>query len=586
LGSKTYTEQADFQNGILPTKQDIIENMMYLLRPDRAGKTGRSKDQAASILSYVLMEHWIFCNIYTVARKNVKSKILELYAVFMNKYQTRKDRKNQKYFESVEKFNDDCLKLFDIYCEDEITRKRLETFHGVKMTAIEVDFLEDQRSSRIMYCETFIDTKWTKTMERRRQDMQSIDRSRQTAALEKVRLEATAEISGSSEQSAEENRSEYEASDSEEVPSGRRKKRRKLNFGPSTSDEHDEMPAQYRHIRLGERKVRPQIYEAMDQLKSVNHMSETQAAAAVVTIGNKVFGRKWKLHHESESEIDRDTLPDKRNVKQAGRSLEALALHEIVKQMMDSDEKSVVTYADDGSKKQGAGSFSVQGVTINGIFRPLPTLPIASETRENLAELKIAVLNVLSAASGVNTKVLFEKLDFVLTDQTSHNLEVEKLVAERLETDHIPDHLFCNVHPTLMFNRIITNLWAEIENAPGKDKIYSKFLVPASNAHSSVTEQALDCITRLVNHDFDHKPWNRAVDFDIFIAPKKNLSVCLKDERFNRLTLTCAVVVHHLDDVTRFLQKFEQVTNQLACIVRCFLELDFMKVMYVQSRCL
>ena len=35
----------------------------------------------------------------------------------------------------------------------------------------------------------------------------------------------------------------------------------------------------------------------------------------------------------------------------------------------------------------------VQGVTINGKFRVFPTLPIASESKENLAQLKLAILN-------------------------------------------------------------------------------------------------------------------------------------------------------------------------------------------------
>ena len=56
------------------------------------------------------------------------------------------------------------------------------------------------------------------------------------------------------------------------------------------------------------------------------------------------------------------------------------------------------------------------------------------------------------------------------------------------------------------------------------------------------------------------------------IAPKP---VSLKDERFN---LICAVTLYQFDDVS-FLDKFQHVTNQLACIVRCFLELEFLKVM-------
>jgi len=83
-----------------------------------------------------------------------------------------------------------------------------------------------------------------------------------------------------------------------------------------------------------------------------------------------------------------------------------------------------------------------------------------------------------------------------------------------------------------MFNRVITKQWNEIENVIGPDKIYSSFLVNATSNKSSVTEQALDYTTRLINHDFDHKSWNNSSEFDSHIIPKKNKSVSLKDKRF------------------------------------------------------
>ena len=78
-------------------------------------------------------------------------------------------------------------------------------------------------------------------------------------------------------------------------------------------------------------------------------MSERQAAAAVITVGNKMFDRKWKLHSDSPT-IDLDTLPDSKNIRKAGKSIEAMALHEIVKEIMASEEKSSITYTEDGSK--------------------------------------------------------------------------------------------------------------------------------------------------------------------------------------------------------------------------------------------
>ena len=92
----------------------------------------------------------------------------------------------------------------------------------------------------------------------------------------------------------------------------------------------------------------------------------------------------------------------------------------------------------------------------------------------------------MEAASNVPVKVLFEKINFVITDQTSHNFEVEEILAEKLERDHIPDHLFCHVHPSLMFNRVLTKSWSDIENAIGLDKIFSSY-DKCEQRHGAVT---------------------------------------------------------------------------------------------------
>ena len=548
------------------------------MRPNRAGQAQRSKEDAGVILSELLHEHWVFCNIYTTRLRHIQTKILKLYADFISLLQTRKSRRNANYEIKVADFNKQCQGLFDIFCEHAHRRKHLENEYGVKMSQHEWDFLEDQRNMRLMYCDNFVDRKWEKTMQRRRYDQNTLEKMRSDVLVDKIHDVLSDNDECELENYTEKSSDDESHSDDTDRTSGNQCKKRKLEIHRSP-DKIDGFPEHSFHIRESIRKVRPTVYETMDKLKSQYHMSTRQAEAAIVVVGNKLFARKWKFHSESDS-IDLDTLPAQKNVRMVGKSLEVLALAEIVNEIVNSDENTVVTYSDDGSKKQGVGSFSVQGLTVNGVYRALPTLQIASESRENLAALKIAILDILEASSSVERTSIFEKLDFVITDQTAHNFNVENIVATTLHTDHIPDHLFCNVHPSLMFNRVITQIWSDIENAIGRDKIYSSFLVNATSNSSTVTQQALDCITRLVGHAFDHKSWNKAKEFDAHIAPKKNKILRLQEERFNRLTITCAIVLYHLDDVELFLEKFEHVTSQLACIVRCFMDLYFLKVLY------
>ena len=117
-----------------------------------------------------------------------------------------------------------------------------------------------------------------------------------------------------------------------------------------------------------------------------------------------MFGRQWKHHNEDSRNIDVVTALRSKSIRETGQAIETYTLKCIVNEIMASDE-SVITYHEDGSKKKGVGSFMVQGVTINGKFRAFPTLPIASESKENLGQLKLAILNILAHAVVLTPKI-------------------------------------------------------------------------------------------------------------------------------------------------------------------------------------
>ena len=84
-----------------------------------------------------------------------------------------------------------------------------------------------------------------------------------------------------------------------------------------------------------------------------------------------------------------------------------------------------------------------------------------------MADLKIIVLNLLVVCWRYETVSLWNKVDFLMTDSTSHNMEVETIVSEKLNTDHLPDHLLCEVHPSLMFNRVFCDFWKDVDRTYG-----------------------------------------------------------------------------------------------------------------------
>ena len=131
---------------------------------------------------------------------------------------------------------------------------------------------------------------------------------------------------------------------------------------------------------------------------------------------------------------------------------------------------------------------------------PFPTMPIASETRKNLAE---------------------------------------GLGSER--------HLLCQVHPVNLFNREMQKMWKKVDTTIGPDEIFAGFAVSVSDQQVSVTEQWIDCIPRLVTQDFDQKAWNKTKEFDLFNAPLQN-----PDRRAVQQPCVC---VHHHQRAGRLRQR-------------------------------
>ncbi|XP_041372580.1 uncharacterized protein LOC121385857 [Gigantopelta aegis] len=176
IREEIYIEKASLPVGKLPVQKTIIEAMMYLLRAERASQAQRSVTDAARILAYVLIEHWMFCNIYTQRMKAVTQSIEKLYKEFIRNVQTRVERRNEQWKIYNQRVK---VTLFDISAKDERRRKILERETGIKMLEIEEKFLNDQRGPRIGYCDDFVDRQWSKTMKRKKFEMEIQDRLKQ-----------------------------------------------------------------------------------------------------------------------------------------------------------------------------------------------------------------------------------------------------------------------------------------------------------------------------------------------------------------------------------------------------------------------
>ena len=292
------------------------------------------------------------------------------------------------------------------------------------MTDVEFKFLEDQRGPRKLYCDDVVDKQWKKTAERKAKQEESFRKREERAKQEAKRMEKIEFTDALVDEVFQDvcDRSEDDDKDIEYVPiqeeeeeeegeESRNIVTRKRRYLQTEEEEGDgsekttskrrrletaetqistDIPQEFRHLRKSIKSVKAEYYDTIIQLKTQFHCSDAQAVAGVILTGQKLFRLPWKFFDADKNVIDLDTAPSSVNNRREARVRELFVLAEIADKVMNSDDKSTITYHDDGSRKQGTGSFSVQGISVDRRYHPLPTLSIARETRSNLAELKVS----------------------------------------------------------------------------------------------------------------------------------------------------------------------------------------------------
>ena len=115
----------------------------------------------------------------------------------------------------------------------------------------------------------------------------------------------------------------------------------------------------------------------------------------------------------------------------------------------------------------------VQSFNISAVQRILPTLGIFTETKKSLTEMIQTTLEILSAATGCMyyESQIMAKIDFVMTDSTSHNLGVIEMVCEEVESEYVPSSLVCNIHPLMMMERKVKQRFQVIHDKIGNNEI-------------------------------------------------------------------------------------------------------------------
>ena len=108
-------------------------------------------------------------------------------------------------------------------------------------------------------------------------------------------------------------------------------------------------------------------------------MSQAQAEAAIVEVGNSLFNRRWKCYDVAVPQ-DCNILPAESKMRRMEPRYEVMALASIVHEIIES-ENATVTYSTDGSSMNQVVSYVVQSFIITGEPRVSPAFSIFTESR-------------------------------------------------------------------------------------------------------------------------------------------------------------------------------------------------------------
>ena len=132
----------------------------------------------------------------------------------------------------------------------------------------------------------------------------------------------------------------------------------------------------------------------------------------------------------------------------------------------------------------------------------------------------------------------------------------------------------------MLFQHKIKSLCQSIHDSLGKGKIDDCFLVDVDFRSESFVIKAMRCLSNFINKENSAKPWNRYGHFTTFIQPKKNMSLSLKDHRFNRLGDCAMTLLYHLEDIASYLEKFSNIVNGITVLDRSFVEMEILKPIF------
>ena len=476
-----------------------------------------SHNDAVREVSKIVYSKWFHDTVYCVPFNTVLYKVEKLWEIFR---EGKKRLASGQGGKAVEKYKEKVVNLadnlFDIGAVTVVQINKCKDEWGVMMTEQDYSYYQDQKTSRAMHCDHGVDPVWYYAVmraERQRNREEDYKKKRkeqfQYKSMDQITEILTQEglILSNSDISIDTPTKDNTSKDNDNNSQNEEVKKRRLFSTGDQSDSAD-VPPRMAHVRDSERKVADKFYITCGNL--VGHgMSLNESMNAIVEVGNGMFERSWKMPGTDPDKYDKNTLPDKRNIRQKLNLIEtetmSFAVDNIFKARADGRE---ITAAIDSTTKRGVGTFATQGIHIGkNPPIPLPLLGIVGETTEEIAKQVQMGIEILAAAKGLESKEVYRQITVHMTDSVAHNKGFAAILAELHDLDKPAGQIFCGSHTTLGFSNALNKRVSVIETDMKVETVLSKFMVTMEldSKNGSLAGQSLDMMLKLVAPEFAHK---------------------------------------------------------------------------------
>ena len=320
---------------------------------------------------------------------------------------------------------------------------------------------------------------------------------------------------------------------------------------------------------------------------SVSEASENAAAseASQDTLVQRVVGTD-----RTRKKVPGDpllVLPEEKTLRMNRSRISAYAEKGVAELVLEHD---TVLHADGTSRGWiRSGKCFTTPLKVNGRNRRLPIMMLSNETRDNLKNTIIHLLEKLSIVSSSDKITLWKQIVSFVADKASENPGLMKEIADELGITHTPGEFFCLIHTVLGFDRDESSYFLKIQKQVGVTKLFANLnYVDLDSDSFDAVKSSLDCTLRLISPQFSHKSWSRYKKFCDYCEQSgfSNNAFAMKEQIFGQTCASAAVAVYywnHLESMLSTSQSESGDRNQLACAVRAILKSPVVKFLIVSK---